>query len=210
MIPKLIPVPLGQSALSSPLVKGFDGLVVLFSSLGALSSSSSALLSPLSGEIQKYSTLDASVGSQPTLIVTQGAPGSRLLLTPLGSLLGDVDDVRRYYEAARKALSKCSSIGISRPLVVIPSPPKGSDLRVAKEYKNRLEVALLGLLAEAYVPLQARERTPSLMGKFKEIGFVSDSVDGDAQLGQAAEWSFAIEQGRVLARGMPSLHHGMA
>ncbi len=196
MIPRLRSVT--SSALESLGSESFDGLVVLFhSSLESLQLPSS--LSLLNGAIHEHAKLDASVSkAQGALIVTPLAPGKRLILSCLGSLTGDTDDVRRFAEAARKALAKCAIVGIKRPLLLMPSNLPLSNPRFSRDYAQRTKVTLLGLLAEAYVPLQTREHTGQSVSAFEEIGFVTDEKSGD----ESAVVVDAIEQGRFLARGI--------
>ena len=196
MIPRLRSV--GSSALESlASSETFDGLVVLFhSTLESLQLPAS--LSLLNGAIQEHAKLDASVSKTPgALIVTPFAPGKRLILSPLGSLTGDTDDVRRFAEAARKALAKCATVGIKRPLLLMPSNLPLNNPRFSRDYALRTQVTLLGLLAEAYVPLQTREHTKQSASVFEEIGFVTDEKSGN----ESAVVVDAIEQGRFLARG---------
>ena len=196
MIPRLIPVSLGSGGLSK-LEGQFDGLVVLFASLDQLIAKPTESLSALSHIVKDHSKLNVGLSALGGLIVTEKVPGSRLLLSPLGSLKGDTDDVRRYGEAARSALSKCVSIGIKKPLFVLQDEGATSATRSQKDYSKKLQVALLGLLAEAYVPLQAREHLIATTGscslKISEIGFVSEET-------QSYDWVNAVEQGRFLAR----------
>src|SRR6476469_7306146 len=91
----------------------YDGLAVMYS--GKLSQVSwPAELANLQNEIPMK--FDLRLDNRPVLLSIKQAPGSRLLCVPLGSIGGDVDDVRRYGEASRLLFKECQAIGISKPL----------------------------------------------------------------------------------------------
>jgi hypothetical protein len=195
MIPVLRPVSVKSFSES---FTNFDGLVLLVSPSSCLSGLElPSGLSSLSASLREHAALDGSVGKTPTLIVTSAAPGRRLVVSTLGSLVGDTDDVRRFTDASRLSLAKCASIGIRRPLFVLPSNLPLSNPRLVRDYAKRVHVSLLGLLAESYVPLQTREsRSPPVAPAFEEIGFLTE--DESPVVTQVVD---AIEQGRFLARG---------
>jgi leucyl aminopeptidase len=140
----------------------------------------------------------------PSLIIDSSAPGNRILTCPLGSLDGDIDDVRRYAESARKVLQKCIEIGICKPLVAVLSPITLSP-RILNVYADRVLVTLLGFAAEAYVPLQAREFHQKTLKSIPlddkiNIGVLSDHDNTTLSSSLLLKHVDAIEQGRVLAR----------
>ncbi|KAI9094669.1 hypothetical protein DFS34DRAFT_651911 [Phlyctochytrium arcticum] len=209
MIPRILPVlkPAISEALAASS-SSFDGLLVIYSKFSSLSQGASNL-GGFAQAIQTYTQADASAATSVSLIPCANAPGARIVLSPTGSLLGDVDDVRRFAEAARKGLARSKAAGIKRPLVILSESPNtlaansAAKARLERDYERYLEVTLLGLLAEAYVPLQAREHL-SASGKpeepFTEIGIVIEGSDDIAS--RAVSLSTAIEEGRRIAKDM--------
>ncbi|KAI8815674.1 uncharacterized protein EV422DRAFT_548662, partial [Fimicolochytrium jonesii] len=212
-IPRLVPVLSSKlgAALNSKQ-SSYDGLLVIYSKLSSLlPGTKSAALSPLASAIQSFTQVDASAASSVVVIPTSEAPGNRLVLSPTGSLLGDVDDVRRFTDAARKGLARCRAAGLSKPLVLLADPFQdvltGSTqvTRAKRDYSKYIEVTLLGLLAEAYVPLQAREHF-SALGKpaetIEEIGVAVERTEPDSEevVDWAVRFATAVEEGRRLAK----------
>lgn len=75
-----------------------DALIIICDSLDALPQA-------YAEQINTHAAIDSRVGKQPALLVSEQAPGKRLIVTPTGPLGRDYDDVRRVFEAAKKALS---------------------------------------------------------------------------------------------------------
>ncbi|KAJ3184799.1 hypothetical protein HDU85_001478 [Gaertneriomyces sp. JEL0708] len=207
-IPRLVPV--FRSAFPKALgtESAYDGLVVIYSRLHSiLPGSASAALDPFSTAVKAWTNIDRSATSGVAIVPAPGAPGGRIVLSPTGGLLGDVDDVRRYAEAARKGLARSRAAGIRRPLVLFPDTPvsgssAGTAARLQRDYARYLEVAILGLLAEAYTPLQAREHLVKLGEReepFDEIGIAVDS-DDEQIMERAISVAFAVEEGRRVAK----------
>lgn len=209
VLPRLTPVL--SSALPqalAPTSSSFDGLLIIHSKLSSLlSPKSTSLLSRFAPAIQALAQADASTSSSVSFLHSTDAPGSRIVLAPTGSLLGDVDDVRRFADAARKGLARSRSCGMKRPLVLLPdSPSVGlsslAEQRVKRDYAKFVEVTLLGLLSEAYQPLQAREHFKKLGNPeepFDEIGIAIEN-DSTGALAQAIEFATAVEEGRRVAK----------
>ncbi|KND02405.1 uncharacterized protein SPPG_02872 [Spizellomyces punctatus DAOM BR117] len=197
-IPRLVPLtgePLTQ-ALNAKTTT-YDGLVVLFTdpSLRA----SSPILQPLASLMTSIHSLDASAQKTVTFHTTPTAPGSRLVLSPTGSIHGDVDDVRRFADAARKGLARARAAGIKKPILYIPSPLNNSE-RIKRDFKRFLEVALLGVLAEAYVPLQAREHFSKMGQEAEVVDEIGVCVEGDQGVHEAIRFAVAVEEGRRVAK----------
>ncbi|XP_055525785.1 putative aminopeptidase W07G4.4 [Wyeomyia smithii] len=111
----------------------------------------------------------------------------RIVYAPIGKLT-DFDDVRRYAEAAGRAFARAIKAGAKQPLLLIPS---------SKDFVEADLVAVLGALAELYVPLQLREDVPSKTYRFEQIGFYcSENNKLTSILKEAA----ALEAGRFVAR----------
>ncbi|KAJ2998673.1 Cytosol aminopeptidase, catalytic domain [Globomyces sp. JEL0801] len=190
-------------SISSSLNADCDALVVIASDLKTLSSIS-ALNSSVCSTVLNYLELDQSASSNVSLIISSDVPGKRLILSPTGSLNTDVDDVRRFSEAARAALNKCKAIGVKHPMVVIQKPVFEGRYKskFENDYKQYMHVSLLGLLYECYEPLQVREHY-ELIGKkvqFEKLSIYSSANDLKATQ-TAVDWVMAVESGRIVARG---------
>ncbi|KAJ1553841.1 Cytosol aminopeptidase, catalytic domain, partial [Nowakowskiella sp. JEL0078] len=96
----------------------------------------------------------------------------------------DTADVRIFYNLARKAIVKAVSCGSKNPVLWV----SGGDLG---DFKRVLEIALLGIFQEIYIPLQAREWGVKL--SLESIGVVGVE---QSLLNKV----IAIEVGKVLAR----------
>ena len=162
----------------------FDGLAILFPNVNVdFKHLNSAVLSHLE--------VDDRLGKEPVLIVDENSPGSRLVMGPIGQLNGDVDDVRRFSEASGSLLKFCSSVGMKRPLFWIVDPNDCS--RLNSDYRYRLIVSMLGLEAQSYIPLQAREHFLKFAAAEPEIGIYNLSP-------WMASWVAAVDSGRRLAK----------
>ncbi|KAJ3170797.1 hypothetical protein HDU88_008700 [Geranomyces variabilis] len=202
VLPRLIPVLAPKIADAFSAASSFDGLLVIFSKLSA--TTSLAPLQPFQSALNAVAKADASADKATSLVIAPNAPGSRIILSPTGSLRGDVDDVRRFADAARSGLAKSRAAGVKKPLVFLANPfadaSVASTPRMKRDYAKYLEVTLLGLFAEAYQPLQAREHFTA-QGKpeesFEEIGI---AVEDGENAEQAIKFATAVEQGRRLAK----------
>ncbi|XP_058813167.1 putative aminopeptidase W07G4.4 [Topomyia yanbarensis] len=111
----------------------------------------------------------------------------RVVYAPVGKLT-DFDDVRRYAEAAGRALARAIKAGAKQPLLAVPTN---------KDFVEADLVSVLGALAELYVPLQLREDIPEKKQRFDQIGFYHpDSGKLTAIMKEAK----AFEAGRFVAR----------
>lgn len=158
----------------------FDGLAILFPNVNVD-------FMQLNSTVLSHGELDDRLGKEPVLIINENCPGSRLVMGPIGSLNGDVDDVRRFGEAARLLLKFCSSVGIKRPLFWMVDP--NDCFRLQSDYRYRKIVTMLEMEAECYVPLQARE----YFAPEREIGIYDLSLS-------MASWVGAVDFGRRLAK----------
>ncbi len=124
-------------------------------------------------------------GKPPTLLPWPTAPGGRAVVSALGTLAEDTDDVRALAEATSAAVARAVDAGARRPLLVVTHP---STERFAKA----LDVATLAALASQWSPLEAREA-----GKSKPT---AESITVAGLDAAAAKRLEAIEVGRWLAR----------
>lgn len=113
-----------------------------------------ALLQLLKPAIDKAKEIDAVVGEGVSLLAVDEAPGRRVVLSPTGPLGRDYDDVRRFADAAKAGLDRAVAAGAKRPCVVVNLPSN-----LSADYTRAVEVAVLGTMAAAHVPLEAREAT---------------------------------------------------
>ena len=161
---------------------GFDALAILFPNVNVD-------FMHLNSIVLSHLELDNRLGTESVLITNDDVTGSRLVMVPLGSLNGDIDDVRRYSEGAKSLLKFCSSIGINKPLIWFIDP--NDCLRLESDYKYRKIVGMLALESELYMPLQAREHFGVMMERELGIFNLSDPV---------ASWVYAVNAGKCLAK----------
>ncbi|KAH6563258.1 hypothetical protein BASA50_001846 [Batrachochytrium salamandrivorans] len=221
--PVMIPISLESSDGLSALAGASDGLILIRSSLTSLETalaqtpllagSTVCSAAQLQAHITAHMAADLSAAS-PTaasLIVVPGMPGNRILLSPVVSLLGDTDDVRRYADAARTAIVRARAAGMLRPTVMLlDSPLKAShgtsaSSRIERDFHMYLQVVLMGFMYEIYEPLQTREHralaTSAAAHSFSEIriGAVDTCVE---TVQKAIQWAQAVDTGRSVARDM--------
>jgi leucyl aminopeptidase len=124
-------------------------------------------------------------GRPPALLPWSPAPGRRVVVSALGGLTEDTDDVRSIAEAASAAVGRAVDAGARRPLLVVTHPPDG-------RFTRAIDVAALAALASQWSPLEAREA-----GKAKPAAeAISVAGLGDERAARLA----AIELGRTLCR----------
>lgn len=111
----------------------------------------------------------------------------RVVYAPVGKLT-DFDDVRRYGEAAGKALDRAIKAGAKQPVLVVPS---------SKDFVEADLVSVLGALAKLYVPLQLREDVPEKKQRFEQVGFFHPD---QAKLAKIMKEAKAFEAGLFVAR----------
>ncbi|KAJ1954786.1 hypothetical protein IWQ62_005673, partial [Dispira parvispora] len=93
-IPQLTAV--SESAFTSPSqeTQGFDALVVLFTNFNRLNDLAARF--PFLRTALAAQQVNPSVTKEPTFLLCDHAPGSRLILSPTGSINDDTDDVRKF------------------------------------------------------------------------------------------------------------------
>lgn len=179
-----------------------DALVVLYASLPTLAKAAGAAsitaLKPFAADIAQVCAVsgDGAALGPASVVPAANAPGGRLILAPVGSVSSDVDDARRYLDAAKAAFAKIRACKAVKPAIVCPDVP--SD----PLFKYAAEVAVLGALQELYDPLQTREHVASggkaTISSVSQVTVVVDRPEGE--LAQVTKWLDAIERGKILSR----------
>ncbi|RKP37032.1 hypothetical protein BJ085DRAFT_1803, partial [Dimargaris cristalligena] len=138
---------------------------------------------------------DPSATSQTTLVYSEQAPGSRLILSPTGSLNDDTDDVRKLTAACRSAAARAHQAGARRLVYYFADPPSRLP-----GYEKWLEVSLLGVLAESYVTLVVRRhqviKSQQLGDRFDEIAFYAEGSTFQSDQESLVRNVQAIDAGR--------------
>lgn len=124
-------------------------------------------------------------GRPPALLPWPSAPGGRVIVSALGPLADDTDDVRAIAEATTAAVARALDAGSKRPLLAITHP-------ATDRFARAVEVASLAALACQWSPLEAREA-----GKSRPP---ADTVTVVGLTDDAAKHLAALEEGRRLAR----------
>ena len=140
------------------------------------------------------------VGFQSRVVTAASEEHGRIILSPVGSLTGDMDDVRKVADAAAAGATAAFAMGatdltlhLDESLEQINHPADGSGV-----YAHAALVAKLGILQRAYVALQAREAAKP---KLPPLNTLTLSPSGRQPAADAAD---AIEAGRILARDIGS------
>lgn len=102
--------------------------------------------------------------------------------------IDDYSDVREYFQAAKKAVTRAVKGGCTKPLLYLPSVPK---------FKYAELNAILGALNAVYVPIQYREDVPSKANQIKVLNVTWSQNDQLKSLVDKATW---IESGIYISR----------
>ncbi len=146
----------------------------------------------LAADIERHLSLDARLERCGGLVLSEQAPGGRLVLAPTGSLGRDYDDVRRVSDAAASGLRRAMEAGAVRPAIALTGVPG------QPRYARAHAAALLAALGTLWQPLEARES----LGEEEcqpvvAVGLaMPDHGDGESLVAFVR----AVEAGRVLAR----------
>ena len=124
-------------------------------------------------------------GRPPALLPWSTAPGKRVVVSALGPLADDTDDVRALAEATSAAVARAVDAGARKPLLVVTQPH-------GARFARALDVASLAALASQWSPLEAREA-----GKSKPAADTLSVVGLDEERARRLS---AIEEGCRLAR----------
>jgi leucyl aminopeptidase len=162
-----------------------DALVVLLPSPLA---DHLSLAGPAEGALRAALAIDQGLARgprAPVVLAASDVPGGRLVLSVMGLLRDEIDDVRAVAEAARDATLRAVEAGARRPVLLVGAP-------LEPRFARAREVAALAALGSQWAPLEAREaeRAPKTAEAITVVGLTAD---------EAARAS-ALELGRALCR----------
>jgi len=202
-----------EFASISPEANSFDSLVLVTPPSYAVLEEDS-LYAPILAELKAVLAVDDSAKTKVSFLVSKVAPGKRLIVSPLGRIDRDQDDVRRFGDATRAGVLRAKAAGSTKPLVLLPPP----SLYKAN-YPRAVEVALLSTLAALYgcttspntylgqqgltlysplESLQAREFKGDALEVVEKLGFVNhEAKEHGDKISKIVQ---GIEKGRRLAR----------
>jgi leucyl aminopeptidase len=156
-----------------------DGLILISPSLADLPAEYA--------DIVELAAIDARIGKETVLLLNEKAPGKRLVVAPTGPISRDYDDVRRFFDAAKKAILEVKKAGAVNPAMAV----FGAN---GELYSNALSVAYLGACQALWQPLEAREHHgEAAIEPVKSITLVGD-LDID--------YVNAVAQGQYVARDL--------
>ena len=148
--------------------------------------------------LQDLANVDAGFATR--VVSAASAEDGRLVLSPAGSLLGDMDDVRKVGDAAGAGAAAAFAMGataltlqVDEDIETLVHPADG-----AGAFDHAALVAKLAVMQRAYVTLQAREASEPKSSPLKSLVL----APGGRQAG--ADAAEAIEEGRRLARDIGS------
>lgn len=142
----------------------------------------------LKAALQAHAQIDSRLGSQAVLVPCSNVAGGRAIYAPTGVLNRYFDDVRRFGDAAHKAISIAKAAGSVKPLVLVVAPSE-------EAYHKAIEVSYLAMCQALWQPLEARESlNEAEIEPVQSIGLVTDSIN--------IEWLNALEGGKRLARDL--------
>ena len=195
-----------QEAESLDISKNVDCTILVFNDTEQMQGtlSSNAVMGCSIKLLNDFIRADPSAATGGTnLIVSPSVAGNKLIISPTGSLLGDLDDVRRYGDAVSLAIKRAKSISARKLMVILQRPPFGKmDESIKENYSCYYKVAALAALAESYEPLEARETLSELAEKSIQaikIVLVDEQITS-LELSEKKKLVDAIETGRRLAK----------
>ncbi|KAI9595008.1 hypothetical protein BDF19DRAFT_443149 [Syncephalis fuscata] len=195
-VPALQVLPADSSLSSLSSNTKADALLLLYTDRKQLLAHALVQNSPASSLIEAYGQVDNSFDADARLLPCEAAPGGKLIVACTGSLGGDVDDVRRFADTAAKAFKRAQQAGCRQPTIAVADPP------TLPGYERYLEVTLLSLLHESYIPLQTRESCHG-SDATTTIDHLSIMAGRDvAHADKLASVVSALEQGRRIARDL--------
>jgi len=164
----------------------YDAVVLVSSSVSA------DLPRGLRPAISVAAAVDATLETGTHLLVTDLAPGRRLIFAATGPLGNDTDDVRAVGEAAGRGVVRARDAGARRPVLIFAGMPSTSA------YTNAIEVGALGALGALWQPLEAREtHGEAVVEPVESVSLVvPEGVDGAALVKRVQ----ALDDGKRLAR----------
>ncbi|OQV26212.1 putative aminopeptidase W07G4.4 [Hypsibius exemplaris] len=139
--------------------------------------------------------VDSKAGDGPTVLnLLEGLGVKRAIFSPTGPLNRDIDDVRRYEEAAFEGVKRALAAGSIAPVVFIDVDAK---VRADPQYEQADLVGILGALRAVYVPIEVRETNEKKAVKATRISFL---VPDATRVGTLERLATALEAGRIVAR----------
>lgn len=136
--------------------------------------------------VNQAAKVDSRIGKQAVLMINPIAPGSRVIVAPTGPIERDYDDVRRFFDAAKAAITEAKAAGSVNPAMLV----LGSD---NTRYKNAVSVSYLGACQALWQPLEAREYHGDVIEPVKSITMIGDFD---------CHYANAIAQGQYAARDL--------
>ncbi|KAJ2547237.1 hypothetical protein EV175_005301 [Coemansia sp. RSA 1933] len=196
--------------LSALSADSHDALIVVYTETKALSLLGGGPAVSVTAAIEPFAKIDKEFGKTVVLIPAASVGGGRLVLSPIGSLDNDTDDVRKIADAVKAGMARAIDAGSTRPAVVLAEAPPSGDVGPDADYSRWIEVAVLAALDASYTTLVVREHLVATQGadaaveKVASIDIVFHGADGSssAELQAAVKRAKAIEQGRRLAVDM--------
>ncbi|KAI8052899.1 hypothetical protein BDF22DRAFT_620340 [Syncephalis plumigaleata] len=196
-LPLLQVLPSDSSLASLSSGSETDALLLLYTNRKQLLAHPFVQDTPLQDLLTAYAQVDQGFDADARLLPCESAPGGKLIVACTGSLAGDVDDVRRFADTAAKALKRAREAGCNHPVVAVADPPTLTN------YERYLEVTLLSLLHESYIPLQAREANAGKPAAQSLTGLsVVSPSNGGQSVDRIVSTVAALEQGRRIARDL--------
>lgn len=176
----------------------YNAHLMIYNDTSTLVTSLGPQINAITSHLSSASKTDASFNKNVNVLYPTTSNQPPIITASTGDLRSDYDDVRKYQEAAVKAIKRAKSAKWTKPLFIIQAPP--ADLPLSADFANYAEVALLGALGECYEMLQARETSKDDLNVIEEIGVCivggSETVLSQSTIDQVC----AIESGRRLTR----------
>ncbi|PVZ97548.1 hypothetical protein BB558_006491 [Smittium angustum] len=164
--------------------------------------------SQISANLSTLGKADASAHKSLSFIPCSSAPGNRLILSPVGTLNNDCDDVRKIRNATRDGISRAIKAGSRNPILYLSNLNVGEQPFDA-DYSRWVEVAILAAFEVSYVTLVAREWNharnldQSANEKLDSIHIeLSPSIQQNSDIQIILERAIAIEKGKRLYKDM--------
>ncbi|KAJ1813685.1 hypothetical protein GGH91_004338, partial [Coemansia sp. RSA 2671] len=123
-----------------------DALVVVYSEFADFCSLQSAGISQAIEAVQPFAKVDKEFGKAVVLVPTAAVGGGRLILSPMGSLADDTDDVRKIADAVKAGVLRAAEAGARRPAICVAQGLPSADEVADADYSRWVEVALLAAL----------------------------------------------------------------
>lgn len=185
-----------------------DGVIIVFHDAEAFARlSMPQQLTPSITLLNDFVKADeSSKKKEVNVLVNDKVPGGKMIIAPTGPLLRDYDDVRRYAEAAKRAISRAKAMGTMKsPLLVLQPPPFDKmEESIGAGFSQYYEVATLAALAEMHDPVEARESIPDYGERMLHGLDVIVMGENEVVLKERLEFVKAVETGRRLARDIGS------